>query len=173
MNQVVIQGIGFLALFFYTLSFQHKDRKKLLIWLLIGTVLWTIHYSFLNAWTGALLNAIEGFQALIFYQRDKKKWADSKLWIYIFIFLFVIGGIVTWTNYYDALPIVAMILGTFALWNKETKLIRFFMLAPRPLYFIYNLVVGSYAGMVTEVLILLSILVGMLRLDIFKKKASG
>ena len=44
------------------------------------------------------------------------------------------------------------------------------MLIPRPLWFVYNLVAGSYAGMVAEVLTVMSTLTAILRFDILGKK---
>ena len=65
-------------------------------------------------------------------------------------------------------------MDTFALWKRSAKSIRFFMLIPRPLWFLYDFFVGSYAGMTTEVFVFASVLVGILRFDIPNiKRKSG
>ena len=64
------------------------------------------------------------------------------------------------------LPILAMTIDSFAVWNKKTQYIRLLMLIPRPLWFVYNYTVVSYAGMVTEIFVLFSILIGIIRFDI-------
>jgi len=92
------------------------------------------------------------------------------MWLYLFLFTFGLAGIITWEGYYSLLPICAMVIDTIAQWNKETKLIRVIMLIPRPLWFVYDFVVGSYAGMTSEILVLCSILIGIFRFNIRPKK---
>ncbi len=69
----------------------------------------------------------------------------------------------------DVLPIAAQIFGGIAVWQNNPRSIRFLMLIPRPLWFIYNLFVGSYAGMIAEVFIFTSVLVGIIRFDILRQ----
>ena len=82
--------------------------------------------------------------------------------------LFWVFGIVTWSGYFSILPILAMTIDSFAVWNKKTRNIRLLMMVPRPLWFIYNLIVSSYAGMITEVFVFFSLLVGIIRFDIIR-----
>ena len=70
----------------------------------------------------------------------------------------------------DLLPIVAQVFGAIAVWQTNPRAIRFIMLVPRPLWFVYNFIVGSQAGMVAEVFILVSVIIGIIRFDILGKK---
>ena len=84
--------------------------------------------------------------------------------------LYWIAGIITWRGYFSLLPIIAPTIESFGLWNKKTKHMRSFFIAGRPLLFTYNLIVGSYAGMVAEIFIFSSIFIGMIRFDYKKNK---
>ena len=169
MNQVIIQGIGLLALLFVILSFQKNKRVTLLLFMLTGLVLFVAHYSLLRAWTGALMNLIEAVVVFVAYKKETKSWAKHKSWLYIFIFLFITAGIFTSKTLIGFFPVLAQIFGTVAVWQKNPRAIRFIMLAPRPLWFVYNFVVGSYAGMIAEIFILLSVVTGIVRFDILGK----
>lgn len=169
MNQIFIQGIGVIALLFVIFSFQKNKRVTLLAVMLVGLVLFVVHYSLLGAWTGALMNLIEAGMVFVAYQKETKTWAKKKFWPYIFISLFVIAGLLTAKSLVDFFPVLAQTFGTIAVWQKNPRAIRFIMLAPRPLWFFYNFIVGSYAGMATEVFILLSVLTGIIRFDILRK----
>ena len=81
----------------------------------------------------------------------------------------IIAGAVTSKSWVDSFPVLAQIFGTIAVWQTNPRAIRFIMLAPRPLWFIYNLIVGSYAGMATEIFIFLSVVTGIVRFDILGK----
>ena len=169
-NQVIVQGIGYLALLFFLLSFQKNKRVNILLLMLAGLVFFVIHYSLLKAWTGALMNLIEAGIVFIAYKKEKSSWAKQKMWLYVFILIYIIAGVITVKSLVDFLPIIAQIFGAIAVWQTNPRTIRFIMLAPRPLWFIYNFMVGSYAGMTTEVLILASVLIGIFRFDILKQK---
>jgi hypothetical protein len=171
MNQIVIQGIGYLALFFVILSFQRNKRNKIIFCLILAQILFTLHFYLLHAWAAVAMNAIATLRAVVFYQKDKKVWAENTVWMYVFMGAFILAGLVTRTNYSSLLLIIATVIDTFALWKRSTRSIRFLMLIPRPLWFSYNLIVGSYAGMTTEVVALTSILIGILRFDILNKNS--
>lgn len=170
MQQIIIQGIGYLALLFVLLSFQKSKRVNILLLMLAGLILFVIHFSLLHAWTGALMNLVEAGVVFVSYKEETDSWAKQKFWPFVFIFLYVAAGIVTAKSLVDFLPIVAQIFGAIAVWQKNPRAIRFLMLLPRPLWFTYNFMVGSYAGMTGELLILTSVLIGIFRFDVLKQK---
>jgi len=168
MNQFIVQGIGFVALILVVVSFQLDNRKQILTLFLLVTVLFTIHFALLGALVGSAMNLIAAIRNF-FFLHNEKKWAKSKLWLYVFITLFWLSGIITFTSPLSILPIVAMTIDSFVVWSSKTKTIRFGILLPRPLWFIYNYFVGSYPGMFVEVFVTLSIFVGIFRFDLSKK----
>ena len=170
MNQSVIQGIGFLALLFVILSFQKNKRATILVYLIIAQILFTLHFSLLHAWIGASMNALAAIRTFIFYQKEKIDILKNPIWLYIFIFLTWSMTIVFWNNIFTIFPVLAMTFDIIATWNVNTKKIRLLMLLPRPLWLIYNLVVGSVAGIIAEIVILISLLIGIFRFDIKLKK---
>ncbi len=169
MNQIIIQGIGYLALLCVILSFQRNSRVKILLLMLVGVVLFVLHYALLGAWVGSLMNLIEAAVVFVAYKKEASKWPQAKYWLYIFIAMFITAGILTGKSWVDGLPVMAQIFGTIAVWQASPRLIRFIMLVPRPLWFIYNFTVGSYAGMTAEVFILISVLIGIIRFDVLGK----
>ena len=170
MNQIIVQGIGYLALLFVVFSFQKNSRVKILLIMLAGLLIFFVHFVLLNAWTGALMNLIEAAVVFVSYKKETDGWAKKKFWPYIFIILYVVAGLLTAKALIDFLPVVAQIVGAIAVWQTSPRSIRFIMLIPRPLWFTYNLIVGSYAGMTTEIFILISVLIGIWRFDVLKKR---
>lgn len=169
MTQLIAQIIGIVALLFVLLSFQKNNRHFILLFLIIAQVLFTVHFGLLGAWTGAAMNGVAAVRTYIFNQRESKNWSNNHVWLHLFVLLFWILGIITWKENYSLLPILAITVDTFAVWNKKTSNIRLFMLIPRPLWFVYNFTVGSYAGMITEIFVLFSILISILRFDIIQQ----
>lgn len=169
-NNVLIQGVGYLALFFVILSFQKNKRRLILLYLAIAQVFFAIHFALLNAWTGVALDSIAAFRTFIFYKKETKSWGKNIIWYYLFLILFGLSGLFVWEGYHSLLPALAMIIDTVALWKENTKSIRFIMLTPRLMWFAYNFIVGSQAGMVTEIMVLLSVIIGIIRFDVLRKE---
>jgi hypothetical protein len=167
-NQIVAQLVGFVAFLFIVLSFQNNKRSLILLFLIIAQTSFVIHFALLGAWTAVAMNAISAVRTYVFHQKDVKGWAKHRIWFYLFLALFWVAGIAVWEGPYSLFPILAMSAETIGLWMKKTRHIRLFSLIPRPLWFIYNFIVGSYAGMITEIFVFFSIMVGILRFDVSK-----
>jgi len=169
MHAVIVQGVGYLALAFVLLSFQRKNRIAILITMLIGVSLFVIHYALLGAWTGSMMNLIEACVVFVSYKKETKKWAANKAWPYILSLAYILAGLLTAHQLTSYLPVVAQIFGAIAVWQTNPRRIRYIMLVPRPLWFTYNFLVHSQAGIVAEIFIFLSVITGIIRFDILKQ----
>jgi len=165
---LLAQIIGFLALSLVILTFQSNKRKTMQHLKIIASGLFFLHFALLGAWTGATMNIITAIRSYIFKDRFSKSWAGKTLWLYFFIIIFIIAGIFTWEGYRSLLPIVGMIIGTIAFWMKSPRQIRLLILFSSPCWLIYNLLVHSYAGIITEIVTLSSVIISMAR---FSQKA--
>ena len=170
MNEIVGQIVGYAALVVVIFSFQRNKRSALLLIMLGGLLLFATSYALLHAWTGSLANLIEAGVTFVAYKKEDKVWAKQPYWLYIFIGLYVLSGVITARSWADTLPIIAQTFGAIAVWQTSSRRIRYLMLIPRPLWFTYNLIVGAQAAMIAEVLIFTSVVVGIVRFDILKQK---
>lgn len=167
---MIAQGIGFIGLFIVIVMFQVNRRSFTLKLLVFSSIMFVIHFYLLGAWTAVAMNIIGALRAFIFNKRDSLKWLDRKETMYLFIGLFWITGLVAWDGPFSLLPIASMSVECFALWNSNTKKIRWMMLAARPGWLIYNFLVGSYAGLATEIFLISTLLVAVYRFDMREKK---
>lgn len=170
MQNYIAQGIGFIALMIAILSFQKNSNKGILSFQVISTTMFFVHFFLLGAYTGAVMNLIGAFRNVVFYSRGKR-WADSKIWLYVFIFASAIAGILTWKNLFSFLPIFGMILGTISFWVKNPKHTRYLNMIVSPSWLIYNFISSSIAGIFTEVIVIISIVVAIIRFDIRKSNS--
>lgn len=166
MQGIIIQLLGFIGFILLIIQFQINDRFKMLLLKTIASFFFAMHFFLLGAMTGSIMNLLAGFRSIIFQYRTTEKWADNKLWLYFFIILFLIFGIITWDGYYTILPMIGVSIGTFAYWMKNPKHIRLVTIFSPPLWFIHNFIVKSYAGMLTDSLVFCSIAIAIYRYDI-------
>ncbi|MBT3245029.1 MAG: YgjV family protein [Bacteroidetes bacterium] len=168
-NNWIIQGIGFIGLGFLVLAFQQNNRKKILFLILAGQIIFLGHFILLGAWTAVAMNIVGAVRTLIFSYKEQNKWANKPYWPFFFIACFIVFGALTWQGWYSILPIIAMSIETIGLWMKNPKFIRIINIFPHPPWFTYNLIIGSWPGIATEILIFGSVLVGIWRFDVNKE----
>lgn len=161
---IAAQFVGIAGIAFSLLSFQFSKRKHILLFQMLASLLFSTQLFMVGAVTGGCLDLISFVRTLIF-ANNTKKWVKSKLWLYGFIGVMIVTGILTWKDAWSILPIIGSILSTVALWMVKEKHIRLISLTVGPCWMIYNLVTGAYSGALNELLAMISITIGLLRHD--------
>ena len=175
MIDIITQGIGFCGAAFNFLSFQQNKRSRIIGFQIVAALLFITHYIFLgftngaDAFTGAALNFI-GLSRSIVFINNHKKWAKSPLWLVFFIIVSVIAGVLTWESWYSFMPPLAMILTTVSYWMKDETKIRLITFPSSPCWLIFNIITGSFAGIVTECVVMSSLIIAIIRYDVLKKE---
>jgi len=179
------QFIGIVALTIAICSFQQRSQKKIATFQFLSSIFFATHFYLLGAYVGCLLNAVSIFRAYVFKNKDKK-WARNPLWLAVFIAIFTFAGIATidgdlnlstWNIEFGSadffiglLPVISTIISTVGFWVDDPKKVRLLYIPAAPCWLIYNFYHGSIGGVCTELFALGSVVVGLLRFDIKKKK---
>ncbi len=170
MTHLIAEIIGVFGFSATILSYQCKDRRHLLLLQLFSTTCWATHFGLLGAWAGCILNVIGMARCIVFADRGRDtkmgRIADWLGWLPIFIVLSCGATLLTWKGPFDLLPMLGMVLTTFALRATSSTTVRLLTLPNDPMWLIYNASEGSVSGVLTEVAIMCSIIVGMIRHDI-------
>jgi len=162
------QALGFVGLLFAIISFQKNSNKEIVFFQLLGSLTFVLHFTLLGAYTGAGMNVLGVLRNIVFFNREKE-WANKKLWLYVFILMYIIVGLLSWKNSYSILPIIGMIFTTVAFWVKDPKYTRLIAFPSSPCWLIYNFVNLSVAGVLTEIFAVSSLLIAMFRFDFLKQ----
>lgn len=150
-------GIGAMVCLF--LIYQQKTRRNILFCKLGADICWVVHYLMLGGIAGAIPNGVGIFRELIFLHRKSKKWAASLLWPIFFILVGWGLGLRTFHSFYNVLPIAASTFVTISLWIDDPRLTKMISLPVCAAFFLYDLSIGSYIGMVNESISIISIAV--------------
>ncbi len=160
---VIGQILGFIYLIIFVISFQFKKLETLMKIRIASKIVATLHYLFLCAYAGAISQFISIFPNYFSYKFQGQE--KNKIIAIIFIIIFVISGVFTYQTIYDILPILGSILTIIAIFQTKTKYVRLFQFIISPLFLVYNIVNNSYAGIIMEILVVISCFIGMIRLD--------
>ena len=154
-----IFGIGAMVCLF--LIYQQKTRRNILFCKLGADICWVVHYLMLGGIAGAIPNGVGIFRELIFLHRKSKKWTASLLWPIFFILVGWGLGLRTFHSFYNVLPIAASTFVTVSLWIDDPRLTKMISLPVCAAFFLYDLSIGSYIGMINESISIISIAVSL------------
>lgn len=169
---IISQILGFFGFVVYALSFWQKDRRKILLLEVGECLLYSIHYFLLGAMTGGYINIIGMARSGSFIYKDKNKFMSTNVLPTIFLILYVLNAILTWEGYITLFPTIGSMLLCVAIWQHNTKNIRKTGLIVQILWLIYSIFVGSYVVVVTEIILIISTIFAIIKLDILKNKGT-
>lgn len=168
MPNLLIQGIGFLALLAGVLSFQTNVRRRLLYLQILASVLWVIHFGLLGALTAAALNGVGTIRTIVFARVPLAARRSRWLAFGLVLAVYIVATWLTWNGPISLLPLGGSFFSSLALWQHTARRIRWLSLPDPPLWFSYNFLVHSYPGMLNEVIVFGAVLIAIYRLDIRK-----
>ena len=162
MNNFFIQAIGIFGTILFFLSYQCKKNKNLFRVQFVSYLCYTTHLLLLGAVTGGIsyvLNTVRSFCL-----GSKITFLKSKWMCVIICTLQVIALVITWDGWWSLLPIVANIAATIGGYTYNGQKIRAAgIFINSPLWIIYDIIVGSWAGILDEVVTEASMLISIYR----------
>lgn len=162
MGNIGIQAIGFVGSILYFLSFQCKSNKNLFRVQFLSYLFYTIHLILLGAITGGvsyILNLVRSFCL-----GSKIEFAHSRKMCVIICVLQLVALAVTWSGWISVLPVMANIAATVGGYTHNPRKVRIAgMFINSPLWIIYDILIGSWAGILDEVVSEASMIISIAR----------
>ena len=159
---LLIQAIGILGTVSFFLSFQCKRNKNLFRVQFLSYLCYTIHLLMLGATTGGIsyvLNTVRSFCL-----GSKYSFLKSKPMCTILCAAQVVTLFFTWGGWWSILPVAANIASTIGGYTHNARKIRIAgMFINSPLWIIYDIIVGSWAGILDEVISEASMIISIYR----------
>ena len=161
-DNMVIQLIGLAGTVLFFLSYQCRSNRNLFRVQLLSYLCYTVHLLLLGAVTGGLsyiLNMVRSFCLA-----SKKRFAHSRAMCAVICGLQLAALCVSWSGWLSILPVAANIAATIGGYTHNARKIRLAgMLINSPLWMVYDVLVGSWAGILDEVVSEGSMLLSILR----------
>lgn len=160
---IISQVIGFIAAALLLFSYQQRTHRRIVAMQFCSGLLFALQYFLLGAYEGMVGNIVGFSRSVAFCFRGKSKFVDSIACPIVFAVLAGIGGAITYESPVSLLPMTAMIISSFVMWNPKTQELRALTIPTSLMWLIYNIICGSYSGTATEILCLISIFIGLFR----------
>ena len=162
MRFIFIQAIGIVGTVLFFLSYQFKSNKTLFRVQFLSYLCYTVHLLMLGAVTGGIsyvLNTVRSFCL-----GGKNKFLKSPWACIIICALQIVTLIFTWDGWPSILPVAANIAATIGGYTYNARKIRIAgIFINSPLWIIYDIIVGSWAGILDEIISEASMLISIVR----------
>lgn len=163
MNEMMIQAVGFVAVAFYIISYQMRSNRKLFFFQLMGCLIFLVQFILLGAYTGALGLAVNILRNLLLLKVNDWPWVRSKATLGVIIILLVGITIFTWDGWISLLPFISVSVTCIGYWTNSAKEIRLSQLIGSPCTLVYDALIRSWGGLLSEAMTLASIIISICR----------
>ena len=154
------QILGFFYALFLIISNFKKTSGQILIFQTISFSFKSIHYLLLGGMSGFWSSNVSMIRNLLFY-----KIKSNKIYMFIFIIIYFLLGLVTYNDLGSVLPMMASIFYTVIVNTNKPKYLRGGMIINCLIWLIYNIYIISYAGIMIQVVMIIMTVISMVKLD--------
>ena len=159
---LLIQAVGLVGTALFFLSFQCKRNRSLFRIQFLSYLFYTAHLLLLGAVTGAVSYVINTIRSACL--GSGRAFLRSRWMCWILCLLQLAALLFTWSGWISLLPIVANIAATVGGYTHNPRKVRLVaMLINSPLWIVYDVLVGSWAGILDELITEVSILLSLRR----------
>ncbi len=162
LRYILVQAIGLAGTALFFVSFQCRKNRNLFRVQLLSYLFYTGHLLLLGAATGAVSYLINAFRSLCLGSR----WAFARKRAMgaVICLMQVAALLLTWSGWISLLPVLANIAATIGGYTHNPRKIRIAGMAVNsPLWIIYDVIVGSWAGVLDEVISEASMILSIVR----------
>ncbi len=166
---VLFNAFGVIAILLKLVEYQFKGRNKNILFCLLAQSCWVVYFLLQGNLASAAASLIGTVSCAVFLQRDKYKWANSVFWLYFFITITVVMGILGFEKWYSVFSLLAAFFAVIAYFVKNPKLYRYIGLLSVLCWLTNSICNGYVLAMICDSTCLISILIALSRMYWFNK----
>lgn len=157
-----IQAIGILGTLLFFLSYQFKSNKTLFRVQFVSYLCYTVHLLMLGAVTGGISYILNTLRS--FCLGSRHTFLKSRRMCCIICTLQLVTLYFTWDGWHSILPVAANIAATIGGYTYNGRTIRIAgIFINSPLWIVYDILVGSWAGIIDELVSEASMILSIFR----------
>ena len=163
MQNPIWQTLGILAFLVSIINFAFMKDKKFIIWTLIASIFWWIHFHSIWALAAAYINYFDVIKnALALKYERNKKWMYAFFAIYslIWIFTFLNINLKTFSiwdyNYFSLFPTFCSLFSTYLVFNTRWIKMKSWFLLVVASWLVYNITYWSIWWVMTDLSLFLA-----------------
>lgn len=160
---------------FVIVTYQMKDRQKILLVNMISLVAMGISYLCLQAYSGMSMIVLGMIRNIMFFFDEKNGKTDKiTSWnvveLIILFALSIVFSVFTYEGPLSMMPVIGTLLYTISIWQKNTRIYKILGIPIGIAEITYNIYIKSILGVMFEILTFMSAVIGYIREFIDKRK---
>ena len=172
--KIIGEIIGVIAIAEGFLIFLSSKREKIIFFKFVSDLLCLLNQLLIGGYTGAILNGVAAGREFVFYNRDKKKWASSRLWLFFFMSITLISPTMSLVSgkegWYAVLPAIGSCAAVIGFYSRYPNVTRYISFITNSLWLWYDILVNNVSAAVSCVILLLSAIVGTVMMLVRKRR---
>lgn len=161
MIYIIAQIIGFIAFTISLIAYHRNKKEEIFKTMMVANILDIIHYLLLSAYSGCITKVIALIRNKIIIVKEKNKKLNNIIVLIILFIAYLISGILTYKNIYSVLPILAAMIYLYFVWNGNELKVKKVACYCYFLWLVYNIFVFSIAGILSNVISIISAFIAM------------
>jgi hypothetical protein len=143
-------GAGLVAMTCFVAWPLFQARWMMLTAYICNNLCFALHYALLGHWTAAAMNGVMSVQtivAIMLVRQPRLRWA-----YYALMPVLALASVVTWRGVPSFLAAAATTLSTIGRMQTNDVILRVLLLAATPFWAVHDLIIGSFPGLIADVL---------------------
>ena len=158
---IISQIFGTLSFVISLIAYHRKKKKKIFQTMMVSNILDILHYLFLGAYCGCITKVIALIRNEIIIVKEKNKKLNNNIVLICLFGIYLTAGIITYKNIYSVLPILAAIIYLYFVWSGDELKVKKVAFGCYFLWLMYNIFVFSIAGIVSNIISIISTFIAM------------
>lgn len=170
-NTLEIFGVcfGILTIVLGLINYVFTSRRTILAVKAVSDVFSGLNYLCYGKIVPMVTCGVALFREFVFYNRGRKKWADRKIWLYVFIAAISLiplgakllsGEMLTWLDFF---PVVGSCVVVYGFYSTDIIVIKICIIIGQVAYIFYNAWTGNIASTIASVTPMVSAIIGLIR----------
>ena len=169
MDYIISQILGGIVFVFVFASMQTKSMTRVLLCQIGCNGLGMLSYVLIGGFSACGIYILATLQAILFFWIRKKNMQEPRWLKLLFMIAYLGCSAFSFESWVDLFPMLAGVLCACGIGQKNATNYRIIMLLNGAVWTVYDLFLGAYAMLATHIFVVVSALIGIIRLDILKK----
>ena len=162
-NDIIVNGIGVVALIFLVTSYQMRSRSAIFKIYFFSGVAWVFYFTLQGNLVSAMMNMVAMVRTIIFKRRGKSKWVDSYLTLIIFLVGMIGLTALTYRDWRDLFPLMATASQTYAFYQVKENTVRAINLVGYVGWILNGITCGYVVALICDCVTFVSLIVALIR----------
>lgn len=159
----IVQALGIVATLCTCISFFQKEKWKMMVWLSATNVILITTYILCGSLLGGLLCAGALLRTIVFFYFNKANKKPEPIVLILFEIYYIVISVVMWKSPVDLFMLINLVIITYTSWQDNVRVLRFGYVASAFLLIPYDIMLGAYATVFSEVAMLVSVVIALIR----------